>query len=196
MARPLRQFSVGELYHLIVRGNNRQAIFFDEVTYREYLQLLYEGIRKYSVKVHAFVLMPNHVHLLMQPMREKALSAALQLIGSSYAKYINRRHERSGHLFQGRFHSSHVAQDAYLLVASRYIHNNPVRAGIVEDAQTYPWSSVRAYAGRLDFSSSLDRLIGRVVDPTLTLSLFGGGTQDSHVAYQKFLNSVSDTGKL
>ena len=193
MPHPLRQCTPGELYHITARGNNRQAIFNDEMDYREYLQLLYEVTRRYAVNIHAFALMPNHVHLLLQPVQQENLSAALQVLNSTFAKYINRRYGRIGHLFQGRYHSSHVDREAYLLVVSRYIHNNPVRAGLAKDATQYPWSSARAFTGELDLGSPLDRLIKRLVDTALTLSLLSEETCKKAVTYREFLKTVSDT---
>ena len=193
MPRPPRLCVAGEIYHVTVRGNNRQAIFEDDLDRREYLQLLLDATQQFEITVHAFVLMPNHVHLLLQPTRDQALSQALHLLNTTYTKYVNRRYERVGHLFQGRFHSSHVAQDAYLLVASRYIHNNPVRAGLVTDATAFPWSSIKVLTGELDSGSSLDRLIGRLVDPTLTLGLLSGGIARQRAAYATLLRSVPGT---
>lgn len=193
MPRRPRLCMAGEVYHVTVRGNNRQAIFEGDLDRREYLQVLLEATQQLEVTVHAFVLMSNHVHLLLQPLRDKALSQALQLSNATYAKYINHRYGRTGHLFQGRFHSSHVSRDAHLLVVSRYIHNNPVRAGIVKDAVDYPWSSIKVFVGGLSSRSSLDRRIKRLVDPTLTLSLLTSETSRQHALYRALLNSVSDT---
>lgn len=191
MPHPLRFCTAGELYHVTARGNNRQLIFNDDIDRREYLHLLHGVLHRYVIKTHAFVLMSNHVHLLLQPMEQGNLSVALQVLNSTYAKYINRRHDRIGHLFQGRFHSSHVNRDPYLLIVSRYIHNNPVKAGLAREASEYPWSSVRAFTGELDPGISLDRLIGKLVDTTLTLGLLGEEIVYQRDAYRKLL--VSDT---
>lgn len=196
MPRPKRMLLPGELYHVTIRGNNRQPIFFDESDHLEYLHLLREIIQRYATKLHAFVLMPNHTHLLVQPTQKDTFSTGLQTLHSTHAKYINRRYTRSGHLFQGRFHSKHVARDSYLLVASRYIHNNPVRAGMVHDPCLYPWSSVRVYTGELDRGSSRDRLIGRLTETTLILSLFGEGLLDRETLYREFVKSVPGTKKV
>lgn len=193
MGRSPRCFVVGESYHITIRGNNRQSIFGDDQDRREYLFLLGDVMSQSKITIHAFVLMPNHVHLLLQPTQENEFSRALQLLNAIYAKYMNRRYHRVGHLFQGRFHSSHVDRDAYLLVASRYIHNNPVRAGLVKEARTFLWSSVRAFTGELDPTSSVDRLINRFVETRLTLQLLRGESDRQAHAYRQFLTSVSDT---
>ena len=197
MGRLPRRLTAGQLYHVTVRGNNRQSIFGDDLDRREYLMLLADVTHRSRVVVHAFVLMPNHVHLLAQPLAEgEGLSRAVQRLNATYAKYMNRRYERIGHLFQGRFHSTHVDRDTYLLVVSRYIHNNPVRAGLVRQAIDFPWSSVKAFTGELDLRSSHDRLISRLVQTGLTLSLLLGEVADQPKAYLQFLRSVSDTEKL
>jgi REP element-mobilizing transposase RayT len=154
--------------------------------------MLFGISRESAVVVHAFVLMSNHTHLLLQP-KQPGFSSFIQRLNVTYAKFANRRYQRIGHLFQGRFHSSHVDKDQYFLVTSRYVHNNPVRAGMVREAVDYPWSSARAFIGDLDEGSSLDRLISRMVETQFTLNLFGSEIGRQQAAYRDFLVSVSDT---
>lgn len=146
MARLPRLYVPGCSHHVIQRGNNRQACFFDEADYKVYLDKLKESSLKYEVSVHAFVLMTNHVHLLATPSDEHGISRMMQAIGRSYVGYINHTYRRTGTLWEGRFKSTLVDTDNYLLTVSRYIELNPVRATMVEHPSEYPWSSYRGNA--------------------------------------------------
>lgn len=132
--------------HVVQRGNNRQACFFDEQDYAVYLDKLKEYGKQYEVAVHAYVLMTNHVHLLLTPKTEKGVSQLMQALGRYYVMYINKTYKRSGTLWEGRFKSSLVDSDNYFLLVSRYIELNPVRAGMVNHPAEYPWSSYRGNA--------------------------------------------------
>jgi putative transposase len=127
--------------HVVQRGNNRQVSFFCEKDYRVYLDKLKDYAKKYQVEVHAFVLMTNHVHLLMTPLTEKGISQLMQALGRYYVRYINTSHNRTGTLWEGRFRSTLVDSERYFLLLSRYIELNPVRAGMVEHPAEYSWSS-------------------------------------------------------
>ena len=147
MARKPRVHYPAALYHVIMRGNARQDIFFgDEDRLRFYL-LLQEGTEKYGHRIHAFCLMSNHIHLAIQ-VGDVSLSRIMQNLTFRYTKWINWRQNRSGHLFQGRFKAVLVDADSYLLELTRYIHLNPVRAKMVQSPENYPWSGHRAYLGR------------------------------------------------
>ncbi|MFQ5852070.1 MAG: transposase [Candidatus Binatia bacterium] len=148
--RPRIEFS-GALYHVIVRGNQRQEIFHDEADYRKYLSLLCAYKGRYQCKLFAYTLMSNHVHLIIET-GETPLSKVLQGLNQSYTQYYNLRWRTVGHLFQGRYKAILCDRDKYLLALVRYIHLNPVRGGIVEEASKYPWSSHRAYLGMGDGS--------------------------------------------
>ena len=126
-------------HHIIQRGNNRQAIFFDDEDYRFYLQCLRQAKAKCACRIYAYVLMTNHVHLLVEPTRERDLGRFMQSVGRRYVRYINQRYGRSGTLWEGRFKSAVVSRDEYLIVCSRYIEWNPVRAGLVTHPRDYPW---------------------------------------------------------
>jgi len=141
--RPRFQLT-GVPQHLIQRGNNRQACFFAKNDYLYYLNALQIACDKYGVRVHTYVLMTNHVHILATPDREYALSAMMQSIGRRYVRYINKKYRRTGTLWEGRFKSSLIQSEHYLLTCYRYIELNPVRAGMVEHAGEYRWSGFRA----------------------------------------------------
>jgi REP element-mobilizing transposase RayT len=145
MSRQWRIEYPGAIYHVISRGNNRQGIFKTKVDRNLFLELLKEMTERYGIHVHAYVLMGNHYHLLLKT-PDPNLSRAMQWFGTSYTRKFNLNNNASGHLFQGRFKSILVENDAYLLRLSCYIHRNPVRAGIVERLADYPWSSYRYYA--------------------------------------------------
>jgi putative transposase len=146
MARLPRLNLPGIPQHLVQRGNNRQVSFFSEQDYTVYLDKLKEYGKKYKVAVHAYVLMTNHVHLLMTPETEKGVSQLMQALGRYYVMYINKTYQRSGTLWEGRYKSTLVDSDNYFLLVSRYIELNPVRAGMVSHPAEYPWSSYRGNA--------------------------------------------------
>lgn len=154
MARPPRLDFPGVPQHVIQRGNNRAACFFNDVDRRFYLKCLAESAARRGCAVHAYVLMTNHVHLLVTPQSTGAVGAMLQDIGRRYVRVINTIHARTGTLWEGRFRSSLVDSETYLLACHRYIELNPVRAGIVDHPLAYSWSSHAHYAGGRE-----DRLI-------------------------------------
>ncbi len=132
--------------HVIQRGNNRTACFFAETDYHLYLAKLQEYSEQFSVQVHAYVLMTNHVHLLLTPSTSHGVSRLMQSLGRFYVQYINKTYQRSGTLWEGRYKSTLVDSDNYFLSVSRYIELNPVRANMVEHPIDYPWSSFRVNA--------------------------------------------------
>ena len=146
MPRVARLDLPGYPFHVVQRGVNRERVFEDDADRCHYLALLRRAASRYAVSVHAYVLMTNHVHLLVTADRDRGLSAAMSHVGQCYAQAFNRRHGRVGTLFQGRFKSCLVDSDAYLLAVYRYIELNPVRAGMVGRAEEYRWSSVHANA--------------------------------------------------
>ena len=133
--------------HVTHRGVNRAAVFLDAEDFDRYRTLLGKALSREGVALHAYVLMGNHVHLLVSAERALAFSRAMCLLGQGYVPAFNRRHGRTGTLWEGRFRSCLVDSEGYLLTAYRYIELNPVRAGMVERAEDYPWSSVRANLG-------------------------------------------------
>jgi REP element-mobilizing transposase RayT len=146
MARKPRIHLPGGLYHVIFRGNGGQDVFLaDADRYRFYL-LLQEGTHRFGYRVHAFCLMTNHIHLALQ-VGDIPLSRAMQNLSFRYTRWINWREKRTGHLFQGRYKAVLVDGESYLHELVRYIHLNPVRAGMVTRPEEYPWSGHRAYLG-------------------------------------------------
>lgn len=147
MARKPRIHFPGGLYHVILRGNGGQPVFLsDDDRYRFYL-LLQEGTCRFGYRVHAFCLMTTHVHIALQA-GDIPLSRGMQNLSFRYTRWINWREKRTGHLFQGRYKAILVDGDSYLLELARYIHLNPVRAGMVKDPEEYTWSGHRAYLGK------------------------------------------------
>ena len=139
MARLPRLYLPGCAQHVIQRGNNHEACFYDEADYKAYLSFL-------KVAIHAFVLMTNHVHLLVTPSDAQGVSRMMQAQGRKYVRYFNYTYGRSGTLWEGRYKSTVVDADNYLLTVYRYIELNPVRANMVSHAAEYPWSSYRGNA--------------------------------------------------
>ncbi|MDZ4098125.1 MAG: transposase [Methylophilaceae bacterium] len=146
MARKPRFNIVGNPQHVIQRGNNRQATFFAEEDYRFYLDCLTEAAQKYAGDIHAYVLMTNHVHLLITPGQPESISRLMQSVGRRYVQYINYTYKRSGTLWEGRYKGSLIQSERYLLTCMRYIELNPVRARMVKHPEDYKWSSYRANA--------------------------------------------------
>jgi putative transposase len=147
MARLPRLTAPGLPHHLIQRGNNRQAIFVDEVDCLRYLHDLAELAEIHGLAIHAYVLMPNHVHLLATPRGRETLPRLMQALGRRYVRRFNDRHRRTGTLWEGRYRSTVVETDRYLLACMRYVELNPVRAGLVDDPGAYRWSSYAHHAG-------------------------------------------------
>ena len=128
-------------YHVIQRGNNREACFIEPENYLFYLELWKKLSTRYGVSVHAYVLMTNHVHFLATPDNEAAISNTMKVAGSRYAQYINKKYRRTGTLWEGRHRASLVQSERYLLTCMRYIELNPVRAQMVARPEEYRWSS-------------------------------------------------------
>lgn len=147
MARLPRLTLPGYPHHVIQRGNNRQAIFACAADHRVMLDLLEENAKKFDVLVHAYVLMSNHLHLLATPQAADGLPKMMQAVGRSYVRYFNDTQKRSGTLWEGRYKSTVIQADRYLLACMVYIDLNPVRAGLVMQPQDYPWSSYLHYLG-------------------------------------------------
>ncbi len=191
MARPLRIQYPGALYHLINRGNDRQDIFRDDFDRKEFLTILSRSAETYSITLYGFVLMKNHWHLLARtPLGN--LSEFMRHFNISYTSYYNRRHNRSGHLYQGRYKSYLVERDGYLSQVSRYIHLNPVKVSGMEQMAparqilflwNYRWSSLPGYiskANRFDF-----------IDYSIVLEEYGGDNRDGRNRYRdQILNDL------
>ena len=172
MARRPRVFAPGLLYHVIVRGNQRQKTFLTENDYQTYLERLARYREKYGMIIHAYCLMPNHVHLLVESSVEP-LSKFMQGLQQSYTQYFNLKHNKVGHLFQGRYKAIVCQKDEYLMELVRYIHLNPLRAKMVQNPGQYKYSGHSLY---------LRGKATHVLDPTKILRLMGG-----REAYRRFV---------
>jgi len=141
MPRRARMYIPGFPYHIVQRGNNREACFIEPENYLFYLELWKKLSKRYGVAVHAYCLMTNHIHFLVTPEDEDAISKTMKSVGSRYAQYINLKYKRTGTLWEGRHRSSLVQTEKYLLRCYRYIELNPVRANMVKRPEEYKWSS-------------------------------------------------------
>jgi len=145
MGRAWRIEYEGALYHVMSRGNDQKAVFLDDKDRRTFLNVIEAFWERFDVDIFAYVLMPNHYHLLLKTNLGN-LSKAMHWLGTTFTGRFNKRHSRSGHLFQGRFKSIIVENDAYMLQLSCYIHRNPLKSGLVKRLVDYPWSSYPIYA--------------------------------------------------
>lgn len=165
MGRIPRKYSLVETgyFHIIARGNNRKEIFKETADYLKWKDLFLEYKNKYDAKVLAYCLMPNHYHLLLES--GPPLSKLMGTFNTQYAKYFNQKYNESGHFFGGRFKSFLVADDPYLITLIRYIHNNPVRANLVENPLDYEYSSLREYNNDNSFidAKAIEKLIDKSV---------------------------------
>jgi len=146
MARLGRYFLPGQPLHVIQRGNDRAPVFFDDEDYRLYLGWLAEAAAHYGCTIHAYVLMTNHVHLLVTPADADSLPRAMQSLGRRYVRHVNATYRRTGTLWEGRYRAAPIDAEDYFLACCRYIELNPVRACMVAYPRDYPWSSWRAHA--------------------------------------------------
>jgi len=146
MPRRARLAVAGVPWHIIQRGNNRSNCFFSETDYLFYLDTLEKQANKHGCDVHAYVLMTNHVHLLLTPEQENSAALLMKNLGQCYVQYVNKKYKRSGTLWEGRFRSCLTQSDTYVLACYRYIEMNPVRAKMVDHPRQYQWSSYRANA--------------------------------------------------
>jgi putative transposase len=163
MARLGRYFLRDQPLHLIQRGNNRAAIFFGVNDYTLYRQWLAEAARQYDCAIHAYVLMTNHVHLLVTPATAASVPRMMQSLGRRYVRYINACYGRTGTLWEGRYRATAIDSDRYFLACCRYVELNPVRARMVSHPRLYAWSSYRAHAeGRDDPLLSMGEVFRRL----------------------------------
>jgi putative transposase len=146
MARLPRYVIPGQPQHVILRGNNRQAIFAADADYEAFRDALVEAAGRCGLAVHAYVWMTNHTHLLVSPVREDSIGKTLQSVGRRYVQYFNAKYDRTGTLWEGRYRATVVDTEHYFLKLMHYIEMNPVRAGMVAQASHYPWSSHLRYA--------------------------------------------------
>lgn len=191
MARPLRIEYPGAFYHVINRGNGGEHIFISDRDREKFLEYIEIAVDRFEINIHTYCLMKNHYHLLVETPHPN-LSQAIKWINGSYVTYFNRKRQRPGHLFQGRFKSILVDADEYLKPLSRYIHLNPVRAKIVQKLVAYHWSSYPAYIGMMKPPNLLktDWLLG----------LFGRSRKTALRNYRNYvegtdIGQIEDPGK-
>ena len=188
MARPLRIQFPGGVYHVTARGNARQTLFVDDVDCARFLEVLAAVVARYRLLCHAYCLMTNHYHLLLET-PEANLSRAMRQLNGVFAQRFNRRHERPGHVLEGRFHAQVIGRDAHLREVCRYIVLNPVRAGLVAQPREWPWSSYRAMAGEAPRPPFL------TVDWVLALAGVASRA-DAERSYRRFVHAgIGQTGR-
>ena len=177
MARTIRLDLPNSFYHVLARGNERRKIFYDTRDYKKFLEILGKTTERFKIEIHAYVLMPNHYHLLLHT-KNANLSKAIQWLSVSYTVWFNKKHNRIGHLFQGRFKSFIIENDKYFATLCLYTHGNPLRAGIVKDLSDYTWSS---YPGYLNSDKR-----GEWLTTNMLLSMYGDSARRlkrAHVSY-------------
>ncbi len=141
MPRMARLLLKNSCYHIITRGNQKQDVFMEEADYKRYFKVLTKYTKRFKAKLYSFCLMPNHIHLLLEPEVPEKLAKLMQGLNLSYTLYFNRKYNKIGHLWQDRFLSKVITKDAYLLDCISYIEANPMRANMVTHLQDYTWSS-------------------------------------------------------
>jgi len=183
MARPLRISFPGAFYHITSRGNEQKAIFRSDRDREKFLEYLESATKKYDAIIHAYCLMDNHYHLIVETPAGN-LSRIMAHINGAYTAYFNTKRKRSGHLFQGRYKAILVEADEYAKGLSRYIHLNPIRAKIAETPEVYEWSSYSCYIGKKKAPEWLKM--------DFILGYFGKKPSDSQKNYKKFVSILID----
>ncbi|MDD4569457.1 MAG: transposase [Tepidanaerobacteraceae bacterium] len=174
MPRVARAKSKTGIYHMILRGINRQIIFEDKEDSIKFLQTFKEYKEKSEYEIYAYCLMGNHAHILIKEGKEE-LGTAMRRIGASYVYWYNWKYERTGHLFQDRYKSEAVEDDKYLLTVLRYIHQNPLKAGLVKDIKEYKWSSYNEYINK-----------SKIIDSDFILDLFNRDREKAKKLFEEF----------
>jgi REP element-mobilizing transposase RayT len=180
MPRVARQKSQSKIYHIMLRGINHQNIFEDDGDCEKFIDILETYRREIGIEIYAYCLMGNHIHLLVKEGKEE-FSNTMRRIGASYVYWYNWQYNRKGHLFQDRYRSEAVEDDTYLLTVLRYIHQNPVKAGLAEEIDSYRWSSYNEYTGK-----------ERIVDTGLVLGIFN---KDPDKAMNSFIEFNKETSE-
>ncbi len=178
MPRTARRMSKSRTYHVMFRGNELRDIFTDDEDRNRFLHLLNEKATEENFTIYAYCLMTNHVHILLAGEHE-ALGKLIKRVNTSFVYYFNKKHNRVGHLFHDRYKSQPVDTDAYLLAAVRYIHNNPVKAGLVKEPYDYKWSSYRSY---VDYP----QVANTCLDPLYVLKVFSGDIKKGQRLFLEF----------
>ena len=187
MPRKPRFYVPGAPVHALQRGHNRSAVFFDDLDYLEYLRCLKQAVDSCGCAVHAYVLMTNHVHLLLTPEGADSVACLFQSLGRHYVRHVNETYQRHGSLWEGRYKCNVIESQAYLLSCMRYIELNPVRAGMVDHPAKYRWSSYAANA--LGVSNAV------LAAHTEYLAL-GGSSDDRQSVYRGLFDAGLDSDAL
>ena len=180
MSRPLRIEYEGAFYHVTARGNERRNIFFAESDYEKFKAYLKDAQEKHGFLLHCYVLMTNHYHLLIETPNAN-ISKIMHYVNASYTNYLNKKRERVGHLFQGRYKAIIIDYDSYLLELSRYLHLNPVRAHMIEKPEAYPYSSYRSYISRTKED---------IVSRDFILKVIAGNSKGAQQKYKEFVERM------
>ncbi|MGI5880031.1 MAG: REP-associated tyrosine transposase [Syntrophomonadaceae bacterium] len=183
MPRQQRLRSSSGYYHIMLRGNERKNIFNSDGDKQRFLEILFEKKQEGRFHMHAFCLMDNHIHLMISEGSED-IAKVMKRITVSYVYYFNKKYKRVGHLFQDRYKSEVVEQDSYVLSLARYIHQNPVKAGMVKRPDDYKWSSYNSYLNK-------DNYYRRMLDTDIVLGLFAIDREVAVEEYIKFMNEES-----
>ena len=187
MARQPRYALPGYPQHVIQRGNNRQIIFAASPDYLAFVRWLQVAAQKYSLAIHAYVLMTNHFHLLVTPHQQQSIGKVIQSVGRRYVQYFNFCYGRTGTLWEGRYRATLIDTEAYLLTCCRYIELNPVRANMVTDPAEYPWSSYRRLAyGEAD----------TLITPHASYLQLGDTVESRQQAYRSLFQQSLEAGVL
>lgn len=187
MARLPRYFAKGVPQHIILRGNNRDAIFANDDDRRFFMDALLDAATRYELVIHAYVLMSNHIHLLASPETAESLPKTMQSLGRRYVQYFNHRHQRTGTLWEGRYRATVVETERYLFECMRYIELNPVRAGMVAHPRDFAWSSYQANAhGKTD----------ALVAPHLLYHRLGADDNERQAAYGELVSEPLNAEQL
>ncbi|MFY0678924.1 MAG: transposase [Neptuniibacter sp.] len=187
MPRKPRYFLPGVPVHLVQRGHSREPVFFEAQDYATYAHWVKESCEKYDVSVHAFVLMTNHIHLLVTPKYADSVSPFMQFIGRRYVPYLNHKYGRSGSAWEGRFKSSLVQEETYFLTVMRYIELNPVRANMVELPGQYRWSSFCHNIGERPIS---------FISPHTIYQALGSDQEERSRAYSSLFQGYIDRDEM
>ena len=183
MPRRARIAVPGIPWHIIQRGNNRSACSYANEDYHRYLETLSDMSARYDCQIHAYVLMTNHVHLLLTPVRKDSASLLMKHLGQRYVQYINRHYRRSGTLWEGRFRSCLAQKEEYVLTCYRYIELNPLRAGMVAHPRDYRWSSYR---------SNAEGEANPLIIPHLEYECLGRTAPERRTAYRQLISAHID----
>ena len=187
MGRRERMYLAGNTYHVIQRGNNRQPCFSGPLDYVLYQDYLMDALLRYGVRLHAYAMMSNHVHLLLTPACSEGISSVMSLLGNRYVQFVNKHYGRTGSLYEGRHRACLIDCERYLLTCYRYIDMNPVAANIVDDPGAYYWSS---------YACNALGVCDELVTPHPVYLNLGGSTRRRCVAYRSLCEAQLKRAEL